>query len=175
MKKTIWAVLIVLMSSTLAAHTTELKVGEKAPNLSLKDSRGNVFTLDSPEFKGKVLSIFYINPDARDLNRHVEDALIKDNELDRQTSYKSFNITNLKAGKLPNFVYKSAIKNKREKTGGVILLDYDNTVLNLWGLKNRSDVIVLDKERICRYIYNGKLPPAEVDKLIKVIKEYQVK
>jgi predicted transcriptional regulator len=177
MKKTmtIWAVLIVLISSTIAVYATELKVGEKAPNLSLKDSQGNVFTLDSPEFRGKVLSVFYINPDARDLNRHVENALIKDNELDRQTSYKSFNITNLKAGRLPNFVYKSVIKNQREKTGDVILLDYDYTVSNLWGLKKHSDVVVLDKERICRYVYNGKLPPAEVEKLIKVIKEYQVK
>jgi predicted transcriptional regulator len=175
MKKIIWIVLIVLMSSTLAAYATELKVGEKAPNFFLKDSQGNVFTLDSPEFRGRVLSVFYINPDAKDLNRHVEDALIKDNELDRQTSYKGFGITNLKAGKLPNFVYKSAIKNRREKTGGVILLDYDYTILNLWGLKNRSDVVVLDKERICRYVYNGKLPLAEVDKLISVIKEYQVK
>ncbi len=177
MKKIIWAILIVLISGTFAfaAYAAELKIGEKAPNFFLKDSQGNVFTLDSPEFQGKVLSVFYIDPDARDLNRHVEDALIKDKELDRQTGYKDFVITNLKAGRLPNFVYKITIKNQREKTGDVILLDYDYTVLNLWGLKNYSDVVVLDKERICRYIYSGKLPPAEVNKLIKVIKENQVK
>jgi predicted transcriptional regulator len=175
MKKTICAVLIALMSSTLTVYATELKIGEKAPHLSLKDSQGNVFTLDSPEFKGRVLAGFYIDPDVRDLNRHVEDALIKDKEIDRQTSYKGFGIVNLKAGRLPNFIYKFSIKNQQEKTGNIILLDYDYTVLNLWGLKNSSDVVVLDKERICRYIYSGKLPPDEVDKLIKVIKEYQVK
>jgi predicted transcriptional regulator len=163
------------MSSTLAAYATELKIGEKVPNLSLKDWQGNVFTLDSPEFRGRVLAGFYIDPGARDLNRHVENALIKDNEIDRQTSYKGIEIVNLKAGRLPNFVYKLAIKNQQEKTGNIILLDYDYTVLNVWGLKNHSAVIVLDKERICRYIYSGKMPPAEVDKLIEVIKEYQVK
>jgi predicted transcriptional regulator len=38
-----------------------------------------------------------------------------------------------------------------------------------------SDVVVLDKERICRYIYNGKLPQEELVKMIQIIKEYQVK
>jgi predicted transcriptional regulator len=57
-----------------------------------------------------------------------------------------------------------------------ILLDYYYTILNLWGLKNdSSDVVVLDKDRICRYIYKGNLPAEEVAKLLKVIKEYQAK
>jgi predicted transcriptional regulator len=175
MKKIYLAVSIVLILSTFSAYATELKVGEKASNFSLKVSQGKVFTLDSPEFQGWVLAVFYIDPDVRDLNRHVEAALLKDQELDRQTSYTGFGITNLKAGRLPNFVYKITIRNQREKTGDVILLDDNYTILNLWGLKNHSDIVVLDKERICRYIYHGKLPPAEVDKLITIIKEYQIK
>jgi hypothetical protein len=35
--------------------------------------------------------------------------------------------------------------------------------------------VILDKERICRYIYKGKLPPEEVTKMVGIIKEYQVK
>ncbi|MBU1256008.1 YtfJ family protein, partial [Patescibacteria group bacterium] len=38
-----------------------------------------------------------------------------------------------------------------------------------------SNVVIVDKERICRYIYKGKLPPEEVAKVIEIIKEYQVK
>jgi predicted transcriptional regulator len=53
-------------------------------------------------------------------------------------------------------------------------LDLDYTILNLWGVKNdSSDVVVLDKERICRYLCNGKLPQDEVTKMIGVIKEYR--
>jgi predicted transcriptional regulator len=56
------------------------------------------------------------------------------------------------------------------------LLDDKYTILNLWGLKNHSsDLVVLDKDRICRYIYNGKLPKEEVIKAVNIIKEYQVK
>ena len=77
---------------------------------------------------------------------------------------------------MPNFLIKSAIKSKQEKTGAIIIQDYDYTILNLWGLKNdSSEVVVLDKERICRYVYHGKLPAEELAKMLRIIKEYQTK
>jgi len=176
MKKAILAVFFVLLWCAVPAWAAELKVGDKASDFSLKDSLGNVYTLDSDAFKGRVVSILYTDPDEKNLNSHVEDALLKDKGLDRDKTYKGFGIANLKATMLPNFIIKGIIKDKKEKTGAIILLDYDYTIINLWGLKNdSSDVVVLDKERICRYIYNGKLPPEEVTKLVNVIKEYQVK
>lgn len=176
MKRSIATVVLIVLWCAFPVYAAGLKVGEKAPNFSLKDSLGNVYTLDSPELKGMVLSVFYVDPDEKDLNNHVEDALIKDPGLDRNKRYKGVGITNLKASKMPNFLIKSVIKSKQEKTGATILLDYDYTILKLWGLKNHSsDVVVLDKDRICRYVYYGKLPQEEVKKLINVIKEYQVK
>lgn len=176
MKKAFAVVFFVLLWSTPFAWADELKVGEKAPNFSLQDYSGKVYTLDSQEFQGRVISIFYIDHGKKHLNNHVEDALLKDEELDRKTSYKELRITNLKASKLPNFIIKSVIKNKQKKTGSVILLDFDYSIIKAWGLQNHSsDVVVLDKERTCRYLYNGRLPPEEVEKLISVIKEYQTK
>jgi uncharacterized protein len=175
MQRTILAVFFALVWC-VPALASELKVGEKASNFSLRDSQGKIYTFDSVEFKGKVLSILYADPDKKDLNNHVEDALLKDQGLDRNKTYKGFGIANLKASKLPNFIIKSVIKNKQEKTGAIVLLDDKYTILNLWGLKNHSsDFIVLDKNRICRYIYKGKLPPEEITKAINIIKEYQVK
>jgi uncharacterized protein len=176
MKKILSAVVVMLLCSVLNGFAVELKVGDKAPDFSLKDSMGKAFSLHSPEFQGKVMSIFYVDPDEKDLNAHVEDALLKDPGLERNVRYKGLGITNLKASKMPNFLIKSVVKSKQEKTGAVILLDDKYTILNLWGLKNdTSSLVILDKERICRYVYNGKLPPAEVGKVLKIIKEYQVK
>jgi len=176
MKKILAAVLVLLCCSVLNVFAAELKVGDKAPDFSLKDSKGKAYSLASPEFQGKVMSILYVDPDEKDLNSHVEDALMKDPGLERNVRYKGLGITNLKASKKPNFLIKEVIKNKQEKTGAVILLDYDFTILSLWGLKNdTSSLVILDKERICRYVYNGKLPPAEVAKALRIIKEYQVK
>jgi predicted transcriptional regulator len=119
-----------------------------------------------------------VDPDEKDTNNHVEDALKKDKEsgaLDK-TRYEGFGIVNLKASGLPNFIIKALIKSKQEKTGAIILLDYDYAILNLWGLKNdSSEVVVLDKERICRYVYHGKLPVEELTKMLQTIKEYQAK
>jgi len=176
MKKALAVIFFALLWSASVAWADELKIGEMAPNFSLQDYSGKVYTLDSQEFQGRVISIFYNDPDKKTWNRHVEDALLKDDELDRKNNYMSLCITNLKASKLPNLIIKRVIKSRQEKTGSVILLDSDYSIIKAWGLKNySSDIVVLDKERICRYIYNGKLPPEEVEKLISVIKEYQVK
>jgi predicted transcriptional regulator len=176
MKKAFAAVFLVLLWSASFAWADELKIGEKAPNFSLQDYSGKIYTLDSQEFQGRVISIFYNDPDKKNWNKHVEDALLKDDGLDRKTNYKGLCITNLKASKLPNLIIKRVIKSKQETTGSVILLDLDYSIIKAWGLKNySSDVVVLDKERICRYVYNGKLPPTEVAKILTIIKEYQVK
>jgi predicted transcriptional regulator len=178
MKKTVALMLLVLVWTVSVSLAAELKVGDKAQDFKLKDTTGKDYPLDHPQFKGKVLYIAYVDPDEKDTNNHVEDALKKEKDsggLDK-TRYEGFGIVNLKASMMPNFLIKSAIKSKQEKTGALILLDYDYTILNLWGLKNdSSDVVVLDKERICRYVYNGKLPPEELTKMIQIIKEYQAK
>jgi predicted transcriptional regulator len=178
MKKTVALVLLALVWTVSVSLAAELKLGDKAPDFKLKDPTGKDYSLDHPQFKSKVLYIAYVDPDEKDTNNHVEDALKKEKDsggLDK-TRYEGFGIVNLKASMMPNFLIKSAIKSKQEKTGALILLDYDYTILNLWGVKNdSSDVVVLDKERICRYVYNGKLPPEELTKMIQIIKEYQVK
>jgi predicted transcriptional regulator len=182
MKKTVFLILLTLFLtvavSLAVSLAAELKVGDKAPDFKLKDPTGKEYSLDHPQFKGKVLYIAYIAPAEKDLNNHVEDALKKERDsggLDK-TRYEGFGFANLKSSNLPNFVIKAFIKSKQEKTGAIALLDYDYTIHNLWGLKNDSyDGVVLDKERICRYVYNGKLPPEELAKMIQIIKEYQVK
>jgi len=178
MKKTVLGVLFLLLWTVSIAPAAELKVGEKAPDFKLSDSTGKEYSLADPHFKGKVLYIAYVDPDEKDTNNHVEDALKKEKEsgaLDK-TRYEGFGIVNLKASGLLNFIIKASIKSKQEKTGAIILLDYDYAILNLWGVKNdSSDVVVLDKERICRYLYNGKLPQEELVKMMQIIKEYQAK
>jgi predicted transcriptional regulator len=177
MKKAV-VLLLALVWTVSASAAAELKIGDRAPDFKLKDSIGKEYSLDDPRFKGKVLYVAYVDPDEKDTNNHVEDTLKRERDsggLDK-ARYEGFGIVNLKASNLPNFIIKSSIKSKQEKTGAVILLDYDYTILNLWGVKNdSSDVVVLDKERICRYVYNGKLPPEELAKMIQTIKEYQVK
>jgi predicted transcriptional regulator len=175
MKNLIMGVLLVLLWSTFAV-AADLKVGEKALDFRLRDSLGKEYTLDSPELKGRVLYFNYSDPSSKDMNKHVDDALKSDPGLDRKKSYVGLGIANMKASLLPDFAIARVIKSKQQETGATILLDDNYIILNSWGLKNKvSNVVVLDKERICRYIYKGRLPKDEVEKLINKIKEYQVK
>lgn len=175
MKKIVCLTLLVLMW-TVSTAAAELKVGDRAPDFILSDSLGKEYSLNSPELKGRVIYFNYADIGSKDLNKHVDDALKKDPGLDRKKSYVGMGIANMKASIVPNFVIARAIKSKQEETGAVILLDPNYTILNLWGLKNHtSNIVVLDKNRICRYLYKGKLPPEEYENLIKIIKEYQVK
>ncbi|MHB8829799.1 MAG: YtfJ family protein [Syntrophales bacterium] len=178
MKKAIVMLVVALLWSASAAFAAGLKVGEKAPDFKLKDSTGKEYSLDHPQFKGKVLYIAYVDPDEKDTNNHVEDALKKEKDaggLDK-TRYEGFGVVNLKASAMPNFLIKAAIKSKQKKTGAVIILDYEQAILKSWGLKDdSSEIVILDKERICRFISSGKLPQDELAKMINIIKEYQAK
>ncbi|HVO65966.1 MAG TPA: YtfJ family protein [Syntrophales bacterium] len=175
MKRIAILVLLTLMWS-ISSASTELKVGEKAADFILKDSLGKEYTLNSTEFYGRVVYINYSDISSKDMNKHVDTSLKEDTGIDRKSNYVGFGIANMKASIVPDFIIARVIKSKQQETGATILLDENYTIMNLWGLKNHSsNVVVLDKNRICRYIYKGKLPTEEVAKLIKIIKEYQVK
>ena len=102
------------------SSAAELKVGDKASDFNLKDPTGKEYSLDHPQFKGKVLYIAYVDPDEKDLNNHVEDALKKEREaggLDK-TRYEGFGIANLKSTNLPNFIIKPHDQEQAGKDGG---------------------------------------------------------
>lgn len=175
MKRIIVCVFLAWMWSVSYAGA-ELKVGDRAANFILKDSLGKEYTLNSPEFRGRVVYINYADIGSKDMNKHVDETLKKDPSIDRKKSYVGFGIANMKASIVPDFIIARVIKSKQQETGATILLDDNYIILYSWGLKNKvSNVVVLDKGRVCRYIYKGKLPPEEVAKLISIVKEYQVK
>src|SRR5512139_732916 len=98
MKKTVALVLLALVWTVSASLAAELKVGDKAPDFKLKDTTGKDYLLDHPQFKGKVLYVAYVDPDEKDTNNHVEDALKKEKDsggLDK-ARYEGFGIVNLK-------------------------------------------------------------------------------
>ena len=66
MKKTVVMLLLALLWTASAAVAAELKVGDKAPDFKLKDSTGKEYSLASADFEGKVISIFYVDPDEKD-------------------------------------------------------------------------------------------------------------
>lgn len=178
MKKTVLAVLMILLFGVSVAMAADLKLGDTAAGFKLKDPKGVEYSLDSPQYKGKVVVVFYADPGSKDLNNDLQNALKAARESGKidKTFYEGLGVVNVKDSILPNFVLRSIIKSKQEETKAVILIDPDYAVLNLWGLtKKTSNIIMLDKQRTCRYIFKGKVPTADIAKVIALIQEYQVK
>ncbi len=178
MKKTFLAVLLILLWTVSSVVAADLKVGDSAAGFKLNDPKGVEYALDSPQYKGKVVVIFYADPGSKDLNNDIQNALKAARESGKidKANYEGLGVVNVKDSIVPNFVLRSIIKSKQEETKAVILIDPDYTVLSMWGLTRKtSNIIMLDKQRTCRYIYKGKVPAADIEKVIALIQEYQVK
>ena len=154
----------------------ELKVGDKASDWSFKDSEGKVFTMAS--WEGKVLLINYVDPDESDLNEHFTDAMkkAKDEGRLKDVHYKGIGIADCAATWKPNFAIRAIAGRKAKKYNTTILFDYEATLRNAWGLKkDTANVILLDKNRICRVVIYGRVPDDRVHKLVQLAVDLQYK
>jgi predicted transcriptional regulator len=152
---------------------TKLAVGMKAPEWSFPDADKNEFTMNS--WPGKVLQINYVDPDESDLNDPFNDAINKAVDDDKRISrddFKGFGIVDTKSTWKPNGLIRLIAGNKAKKYDTTILFDYKGVLQDIWGMpKDSYSVVILDKNRTCRAIYNGKIPDSEHEKIVQLIIE----
>ena len=110
------SVLMIFLLSALPL-SAELPLGKIPPKIVLEGDLGG--RLDGTAWNseelisGKVMVLFYVDPDESDLNNHVSDALKAENfPLDK---YGSIGMANMDATWLPNFAINIKLKSKQEK------------------------------------------------------------
>ena len=172
MKKLIFTFFLTSMILTsLVAQTGNLEVGMKAPEWLLTDADRKEFTMDS--WPGKVLQINYVDPDESDLNDPFNDAVNKAADVDKiinRDYFKGFGIVDCKSTWKPNGLIRMIAGNKAKKYDTTILFDYKGILQQNWGMpKDSYTVVIVDKNRICRAIYKGKIPESENEKIIQLI------
>ena len=173
MKKLIFSLLFTSLAAlTLYGQTgAKLEVGMKAPEWMFKDADKKEFTMDS--WAGKVLQINYVDPDEQDLNESFNEAVDKAADVDKRINkdfFKGFGIVDCKSTWKPDFLIRMIAGNKAKKYDTTILFDYDATLQNLWGLPEDSySIVILDKNRVCRALFKGKVPDSEIEKTIQLI------
>jgi predicted transcriptional regulator len=152
-------------------QNVKLAVGMKAPDWMFTDSDKKEFTMES--WAGKVLQINYVDPDESELNEPFNEAVNKAVDIDKRISrdfFKGFGIVDCKSTWKPNALIRSIAGKKAKKFGTTILFDYNASLQNLWGFPTDNySVAILDKNRICRALYIGKIPESENDKVIELI------
>jgi len=151
----------------------ELPIGEIPPKVVLKDDLGG--RLDGTQWSseelvsGKVIVLFYVDPDESELNNHVSDALKAENYP--KEKYGSIGMANMAATWLPNFAINMKLKSKQEQYKSTVYVkDLEKTLVKKWGLSDdNSDVVVFGKDGRVLYSVDGKFTDAQVKEIVKVV------
>lgn len=131
-------------------------VGQQVGNVKLLDPNDNPKLI--PGLGTKVITIMYTDPDEKDVNDPLSDA-IKAAKFSL-AKYQGIGIANAKRTWIPNSAirYKSRQKEKQFK-GSVILIDESKLLEKKWALGNGEDVgivIVIGKDKKIKYIKKVK-------------------
>ena len=151
----------------------ELPIGEIPPKVVLKDDLGG--KLDGTQWSseelvsGKVIVLFYVDPDESELNNHVSDALKAENYP--KEKYGSIGMANMAATWLPNFAINMKLKSKQEQYKSTVYVkDLEKTLVKKWGLSDdNSDVVVFGKDGSVLFSVDGKFTDAQVKEIVKVV------
>jgi predicted transcriptional regulator len=102
-------------------------------------------------------------------NDAIDKATDIDKRIDRET-FKGFGIVDTKSTWKPKGLVRVIAGNKAKKYDTTILFDYDASLRKSWGLPEDSySVVIVDKNRVCRAVYKGKIPESENEKIIQLI------
>jgi len=172
MKKMFLSLILTAVSMVyITGQTGRLEVGMKVPEWKFPDAGNQEFPMNS--WPGKVLQINYVDPDESDLNDAFNDAIDKATDVDKRINrdyFKGFGIVDTKSTWKPKGLVRMIAGNKAMKYDTTILFDYDATLQKSWGLPSDSySVVIIDKNRVCRAIYKGKIPEPENEKIIQLI------
>jgi predicted transcriptional regulator len=162
---------LITLPAILGQQNVKLAVGMKAPDWMFTDADKKEFTMNT--WAGKVIQVNYVDPDESELNEPFNEAVNKAVDIDKRISrdfFKGFGIVDCKSTWKPNGLIRTIAGNKAKKFNTTILFDYDAKLQNLWGLpEDNYTVVILDKNRICRAIYKGKIPESDNEKIIQMI------
>ncbi len=147
---------------------------KELPLLSLENKKGGRLdgtSWSSAELKGKVFAFFYVDPDKKDLNEHVYEALRKENFSNEK--FQSIAVINMAATWMPNFAIESSLKAKQKKyPKSLYLKDFKKTFVKEWNLTDdESNILIFNKEGKVIYNFSGKLPTQKIPDLIHTIRK----
>lgn len=118
------------------AFSPDAGIGKQLNNLQLKSTGDKVTVI--PFFGEKVLAVFYGDPDSKDVNNPLSDA-IKARKFPKE-KYAGIGIVNCADTWLPNSVIRYVVKDKEKQyPGAVILIDEDKIVAKEWDLNDCND------------------------------------
>lgn len=149
MKKLFFVIALMLIS--LVGVQAQSLVGKSVSTLSLIDPNDNPKAI--PGLGEKVVMVFYTDPDVKDVNDPLSDA-IREKKYSKD-KYAGVGVANCKDTWLPNAgIRMKARQKEKEFPSSVILLDESHSLVNSWGLGDCDDkavVIVVGRDKKIKY------------------------
>ncbi|HFQ62354.1 MAG TPA: transcriptional regulator [Epsilonproteobacteria bacterium] len=169
MKKILFGLLV--MSGSIFA----IELGKVPPKVTLSGELGAKVdggAWHSSMLKGKIYTLFYVDPDKKDLNDPLANAL-KARNFDRK-KVNSVAVINLAATWIPNVILESMLKKKQKKFSHTIYVkDKKKVLVHKWKLADdNSDILIFDKRGKLIYKKFGKVTAKEIPAVIKLIEKH---
>ncbi|NOZ12178.1 MAG: transcriptional regulator [Acidobacteria bacterium] len=171
--KSRWMIPVILVLLGISSASA-VELGQVPPTVQLSGKKGgrvNGTPWSSAEIKGKVYTLMYVDPDAKDMNIPTEKALKAQNFP--KNLYGSIAVINMNATWKPNFIITKILKGKQKDYPDTIYVrDMDYYIADAWNLKKNGSYAVLcfDKDGKLIFLKDGKLSNADIQKLINTIK-----
>ena len=118
---------------------------------------------------GKILVLFYVDPDGSDLNNRVSEA--HKAQKYPPENYGSVAVINMAATWLPNFAINIKLKSKQEEYKTTVYVkDLEKTLVQKWGLSDdNSNVVLFSKDGKVLYSVDGKFTDTQVKEIVKTV------
>jgi predicted transcriptional regulator len=170
----LFACLLGIVTSS-ASFAAPLKVGEQPTTLILEGDRGgkvNGESWSSEEIvkTGKIISLFYVDPEEKKLNEPLEAAY--DAEHFPPEKHGSIGVINMAAAWYPNSMINSELKKKQEKFPRTVYVkDIKKALVKEWDLKDDSvNVVVFGRDGKPLFVKKGAMSPDEIKQLMGLIR-----
>lgn len=154
MKKILFIIggLVLVSSLSNAQNTNNMSLGKQVQSIQLKDANDVIKNI--PYLGEYTTTIFYTDPDAKDVNDELSNA-IKARKYP-ETKYKGIGVGNCADTWIPDAAIRMGARDKEKQfPGAVILLDEDRLLAKQWGLGDCNDagvVIIIGKDKKIKFM-----------------------
>lgn len=165
---------VVLCLVFLVGNLMGVEVGKVPVKVTLSGENGgklNGTIWSSSMLKGKIHTLFYVDPDKKDVNNALADALTA-RKFNRK-KMGSVAIINLAATWMPNTLIESKLKEKQKKYPNTLYVqDKKKVLVKKWKLADdNSDILIFDKKGKLIYKKFGKVSSSEIKEVIELIEK----
>jgi len=157
------------------SFASPLVIGQKPSGLKLNGELGGKVTgegwsSEEIEKYGKVISLFYIDPEEKKHNEPLEAAY--EAEHFPPEKHQCIAIINMAAAWYPNSMIDSQLRKKQEKFPRTVYVkDVKKTLVGEWGLQDDSvNVAIFAKNGTLLYVKKGPMNPNEIRELMNLIR-----